>query len=300
MPTNILFVKTTAGKTLTLHHKDEDYGDAANQLSLANALVTAHAPGDTRADHVVADGDPYIALGRRADYDNVVSISAGELVIDDLIHLRKLLKRKQDKKTKQVIEDGFEYPPPGIIQSGGTGYVVDDVLTVAGGTFVTAAQFAVLAVDGSGVITEVVLTVRGDYSVFPGNPATLTGGTGSGADMKVFASSRIPDAMGGDLFSMSPAAQMNWADLGAHKDSITYPIHFANIDDTGSLTLNSVSDAEVAFAEAFKLKNAAINNGALIKQAIEDAVSEIAAQSAYDDAANTVVNWKGDQAPEPI
>ena len=65
------------------------------------------------------------------------------------------------------------------ISNGGTGYAVNDVLTVVGGTFTTAAQLTVTAVSG-GVITTVTSN-GGVYSVAPTSPASVTGGTGTGA-----------------------------------------------------------------------------------------------------------------------
>lgn len=68
------------------------------------------------------------------------------------------------------------------IVSGGTGYSVNDVLTVSGGTFTTAAQLTVTSVSG-GVITGVSTSgaARGNYTAVPTNPASVTGGTGTGA-----------------------------------------------------------------------------------------------------------------------
>jgi len=60
-----------------------------------------------------------------------------------------------------------------------TGYSVNDVLTVSGGTG-TAAQITVTAVSG-GAITGARVTTAGSYSVLPSNPVSVTGGTGSGA-----------------------------------------------------------------------------------------------------------------------
>jgi hypothetical protein len=66
------------------------------------------------------------------------------------------------------------------VASGGTGYTVGDVLTVAGGTFTVACQVTVTAVSG-GVITAASVTTGGSYTVAPTNPASVTGGTGSSA-----------------------------------------------------------------------------------------------------------------------
>ena len=75
------------------------------------------------------------------------------------------------------------------IRDGGTGYTVNDVLTVVGGTG-TAATLTVDAVSG-GVITAVSITSIGDYSVNPINPVSVTGGTGSGAQFALTISGSI-------------------------------------------------------------------------------------------------------------
>lgn len=66
------------------------------------------------------------------------------------------------------------------IVSGGTGYSVNDVLTVVGGTQTSAIQFTVTSVS-AGVITGVSITTFGFYSALPTNPVSVTGGTGSSA-----------------------------------------------------------------------------------------------------------------------
>jgi len=65
------------------------------------------------------------------------------------------------------------------IVSGGTGYTVNDVLTILGSTG-TAGQLTVSSVS-AGVITGVTVSLGGNMSVIPTNPASVTGGTGSGA-----------------------------------------------------------------------------------------------------------------------
>lgn len=66
-----------------------------------------------------------------------------------------------------------------VVNSGGTGYSVSDVLTVSGGTG-TAATLTVTAETG-GVIDTVDITTPGRYTVFPTSPASVTGGGGSSA-----------------------------------------------------------------------------------------------------------------------
>jgi hypothetical protein len=79
---------------------------------------------------------------------------------------------------------GAEFSLIGAVSSaavdfGGTGYVVNDVLTVIGGSG-SSSTLEVTAVD-SGVITAVSVTNAGNYVSFPASPVIVTGGTGSGA-----------------------------------------------------------------------------------------------------------------------
>lgn len=63
------------------------------------------------------------------------------------------------------------------------GYHANDVLTVVGGTFTTAATITVNTVDGGGGILTYTLTNQGSYTVLPTNPVSTTvspsGGTGA-------------------------------------------------------------------------------------------------------------------------
>ncbi len=70
------------------------------------------------------------------------------------------------------------------VGAGGTGYTVNDTLTVSGGTFSSAATFRVSAVS-SGVVTAVTLLNHGDYTTPPSNAAATTGGTGTGCTLNV-------------------------------------------------------------------------------------------------------------------
>lgn len=74
--------------------------------------------------------------------------------------------------------------PSATIGAGGSGYVIGDVLTLAGGTFTTAAQFVVTAVNTGGVTA--VSSVPGNfpnYTVNPSATAVTTGGTGTGCTL---------------------------------------------------------------------------------------------------------------------
>lgn len=71
------------------------------------------------------------------------------------------------------------------VVAGGTGYTVGDDLTLVGGTG-TAAVFNADTVSG-GVVTAVSVIAGsvGAYSVEPSNPASTTGGTGTGCTLTV-------------------------------------------------------------------------------------------------------------------
>jgi len=79
----------------------------------------------------------------------------------------------------------------GALNSGGTAtYIVDDILTAAGGTFIRAATFRVITVS-TGVITAIELVDPGEYSVLPtltANAVTGGGGTNATIDLSQFAS----------------------------------------------------------------------------------------------------------------
>ena len=70
------------------------------------------------------------------------------------------------------------------VNSGGTGYVVDDILTITntGATFTHEVKLRVLAVGGSGDITSLRIEEGGAYTADPSTTTgnALVGGTGSG------------------------------------------------------------------------------------------------------------------------
>jgi len=69
------------------------------------------------------------------------------------------------------------------INSGGTGYTVNDVLTVSGGTSGNCT-ITVTSVS-AGVITGISFTTTAPYTVLPTNPVSVTGGTGSSATFNI-------------------------------------------------------------------------------------------------------------------
>jgi hypothetical protein len=67
------------------------------------------------------------------------------------------------------------------LSAAGLGYTALDVLTVVGGVYTKPAKIRVDTVDGSGLITGSTLIEAGEYLSAPTNPASVRGGTGSGA-----------------------------------------------------------------------------------------------------------------------
>ena len=66
-----------------------------------------------------------------------------------------------------------------VIADGGTGYVVDDILTIVGGTGTPATL--IVTSENAGVIDGLGIQTIGSYTIRPTNPASLSGGSGSGA-----------------------------------------------------------------------------------------------------------------------
>jgi len=77
--------------------------------------------------------------------------------------------------------DGAAYLTTVAVSAGGSGYLVNDVLTFVGGTFTTAAQVRVATLGGGGAVATVVILTPGSYTALPTNPVSVTGGTGTGA-----------------------------------------------------------------------------------------------------------------------
>lgn len=66
------------------------------------------------------------------------------------------------------------------VNAGGSGYAVNDVLTVSGGTATIPVELVVTGVS-SGAVTTVRISQSGAYTVTPSNPVSVTGGGGTGA-----------------------------------------------------------------------------------------------------------------------
>lgn len=65
------------------------------------------------------------------------------------------------------------------VTAGGGGYTLNDVLTVVGGTGTTAMTIKVLTLGGGNSVATAQIKNGGNYSVYPTNPVSVTGGTGT-------------------------------------------------------------------------------------------------------------------------
>lgn len=67
------------------------------------------------------------------------------------------------------------------VVSGGSGYVVGNIVTLVGGTSTFAAQARVVTITGSGVISGLLVIEGGNYTVDPSGTLSVSGGNGSAA-----------------------------------------------------------------------------------------------------------------------
>jgi len=91
------------------------------------------------------------------------------------------------------------------LSSGGSGYVVGDVLTVTGGTFNYPAKITVTAVDTSGIILNNgwVLSDVGEYLQFTPGLDAPTGGTGVGAAFNIVSVATLTGSIKSENISSS-------------------------------------------------------------------------------------------------
>ena len=100
-----------------------------------------------------------------------------------------------------AIGDGNQRAWTASVEAAGSGYALNDVLTVVGGTG-TAATFTVKAIGPGGEVLSVARTTGGDYSVLPTNPVSTTvapaGGSGATLNLEYTSLIQIPNYTTGD------------------------------------------------------------------------------------------------------
>lgn len=96
------------------------------------------------------------------------------------------------------------------IVGGGTGYQVGDILQIVGGTYTSQGTIRVTAVGASNAITGAVVNTSGAYTVAPANPASVTGGYGTGATFNIgFALTGITVTNRGSGYTTIPTLLIN-------------------------------------------------------------------------------------------
>jgi hypothetical protein len=136
-------------------------------LALTNAKILEVASIDNLEPPLLADSNAYICHSGD-DYGNpILAIRNSDYRWGFHTHLKQV--------ASGAVITSYQITNAAIVNAG-TGYSVNDVLTISGGTFITACQLKVLTVGGSGEITSVSITEPGVYTVVPGNPVSVSSG----------------------------------------------------------------------------------------------------------------------------
>ena len=125
--------------------------------------------------------------------------------------------------------------------AGGTGYKVGDVLTVAGGTSTVPATLTVTGItgSGSGPIATLSITQAGSYSVVPPNYVSVTGGSGTNAELTLlWGVTAVNVTSGGSGYSSAPTVTIG----GVRRMISGYQLRdgtnsTTNLNSTGRTTL---------------------------------------------------------------
>lgn len=161
----------------------------------------------------------------------------------------------ETKAGESLAIDGFA-----IDNQGAATYVLDDILTVIGGTFKRAATFRVTSLD-TGTVDGVELVDPGDYSVMPSLVANaVSGGGGSGV-----------------LLDLVPALAGSWAQVAAkmvteinlltgHDDAVIDLSE--NESGTRLFTVSSISDGFGDGTLTFEM----VKNGVALPQLVSTLV----------------------------
>lgn len=139
------------------------------------------------------------------------------------------------------------------VNAAGSGYTVNDVLTLDLGTG-TEATLTVTAIGASGEVSTVAITTSGDYTAFPSGVTgiSVTGGTGTGATFDVEVSVlSVTISTPGEGYNSVPTVQLNgtgltqtavatigdggtWGPLGGAEN-----LDLLELNSDGALTINN-------------------------------------------------------------
>jgi len=123
----------------------------------AKAAAKAIHPNDPAAMWTAATATEIVEDTDYADFDLHIVIQDSDPVVDIAVQ-----------------SDGALGVSAAVVSGGGTGYTVNDVVTVTGGTATRAATLRILTVNTGVALTAEVID-PGVYSVMPSNPVAVTG-----------------------------------------------------------------------------------------------------------------------------
>jgi lysophospholipase L1-like esterase len=122
------------------------------------------------------------------------------------------------------------------VSAGGTGYVVGDQITIAGGTFLTAAVIQVVTVSG-GVVTGASVARTGVYTSgsVPANPAAQgsTTGSGTGATFTLTFNVGVASSIAGSVIFAAPATTTRFRFTGSGPSNISSSGYYGNTANNG-------------------------------------------------------------------
>lgn len=146
--------------------------------SLTNAKILEISSVDLLIPPIVADANAYICHSNDDNGNPILALRESDYKWRFETHRTRVLM--EGGTTAYVGNPAAQRLTSVIISSGGSGYTVNDILSVSGGTFDTVAKIKVLSV-ASGIITSISITEPGYYPTTPTSPNSMTGGSGSGA-----------------------------------------------------------------------------------------------------------------------
>jgi hypothetical protein len=152
---------------------------------------------------------------------------------------------------------------------GGTGYAVNDTVTLVGGTFTTAAVFTVSEVL-EGVPRRLTITTPGSYTVLPTGPiSTTTSGSGAGLTLNVWwriLTMTIDNAGTNYAPGLPPHATWTYTQDGGNRSPLREPKLLITLTPTrarlrlnaGSLNVTGIPTSSVGLAAGDVYSNAGV------------------------------------------
>ena len=136
------------------------------------------------------------------------------------------------------------------LATGGTGYVVGDVLTAFGGTSTSPAQVKVLTVSGSVILTYQII-VNGVYQTAPTSPVTFVGGKGTGATINLVFGLNNDYTMtnNGSFYASAPVLSASGTGTGQNGAAIYSPLGGTQTFTSNNFTILPSNDGAFTGAD---------------------------------------------------